>query len=80
MSPFEKREALKTLETHCYRICFYLLNEEKTACEAAKRALIQLYGDDALWTMNEQLRENRIRKISSFHALAVREGVSRFRT
>ncbi len=33
---------LKKHENDCYRICYYLLQSEKMACEAAKKSIVQL--------------------------------------
>mgnify|MGYP001233719565 FL=1 len=67
----DKRRALQKLERYCYRVCLYLLNEEEPASEAAKQALVQLYREDSLWSLNEGSRADYVRKVCSSHALAL---------
>jgi len=63
MNDYAKRvEALKSVETICYTLCFRVLEEEKAAIEAAKLALIDLFRDEMFCKLEGEERLGRVRK------------------
>lgn len=63
MIDYRKRvDSLKTIEVLCYSLCIHLLAEEVLAANAAKAALLDLFGDEQFWKLEGSEREQRVRK------------------
>ncbi len=69
-----KRSAiLKNHENDCYSICFYLLQCEKLACEAAENALYNLIFCDTYFVSDSHTQSNLLRKESMKSALQTKK-------
>ncbi|WP_461479586.1 hypothetical protein [Paenibacillus sp. PvR148] len=64
---------LKKHENDCYSICLYLLQSEKLACEAAKKALYNLSICDSFFAANPQTVSELLRKESMRSALQMKK-------
>ncbi|NTZ17995.1 hypothetical protein EXW96_10570 [Paenibacillus sp. JMULE4] len=64
---------LKKHENDCYSICYYLLQSEKMACEAAKKALYSLSRCDSFFAENTQAVRELVRKEAMKSALQLKK-------
>jgi hypothetical protein len=72
----KKRGAiLKKHENKCYSICFYLLQCEKMAYEAAKHALYTLIMCDSFFVADCQTKSDILRKESIKSALHIKKNI-----
>jgi len=69
----EKVETLKRFETYCYQIAFYILQNEKSAIEATKSALIELSMDDEFFTKPLTIQQQMLKRISMKKSIAVKQ-------
>jgi DNA-directed RNA polymerase specialized sigma24 family protein len=69
----ERLSILKKHENDCYRMCFYLLQSEKMACEAAKDALYKLIEGDSFFAADSQTKNDLLRKESMKSALQIKK-------
>lgn len=60
---FSKRiSILRNLETECYQICFYLLNNEKIAVQSAAQTLYSLFNHTVFFDMNTRDQKSHLRQ------------------
>lgn len=64
---------LKKYENDCYSICYYLLQSEKMACEAAKKALFNLSRCESFFAANSQTVRELLRKEAMKSALQMKK-------
>ena len=60
---------LRSCESVVYTICLTMLPDEARACEAAKRILIELFGDSDFWMKPEKDRQAYMTRICIRHCL-----------
>ncbi|MBB6675428.1 hypothetical protein [Cohnella nanjingensis] len=65
----EKVTELKLHEALCYRICYFLLENEFDACAAAEHALLALYRDEAFWRASPDSRPELAKRAATSEAL-----------
>ncbi|TJY44426.1 hypothetical protein E5161_03330 [Cohnella pontilimi] len=65
----ERIAELRALEADCYGVCFYMLQEEKSALQAAQAALADLYRDGEFWRLQVQERERQLFRVAVSRAL-----------
>lgn len=64
MLTFQKKVAvLKNCESIVYTICLSILTDEHSACEMAKRVLIELFKDSEFWMREEKDRQAYISRL-----------------
>lgn len=51
---------LRAFEAECYGVCLYMLQEEKSAVQAAQAALADVYRDAEFWMLTAEERERRL--------------------
>lgn len=73
MERSERISILKQHEAACYSICYYLLQSEALACDAAKHALCSLMKCDAFFKANARTVSDLLRKESMKSALQIRK-------
>jgi hypothetical protein len=61
----QRATLLKSYETECYSVCFYLLQCETKAVEASKQALINIIRDDRFFLHQEHYRDECVRKAAA---------------
>ncbi|MCM3626800.1 hypothetical protein M3194_05430 [Paenibacillus glycanilyticus] len=59
-----KISILRRYETYCYQICYYLIQNESNASQAAKEALLSIAVDAFFFTDSDETRREKIRRIS----------------
>ena len=69
MDTVERLRILRDYESFCYRVCFYLLENERLAAASAQQAMLELYADAAFFRSPNGEKANIIRKIAAKHAL-----------
>ncbi len=70
MLSFEERvDLLRSYETDCYRICYFILNCEQLALTAAQHTLFQLLNDDNFFQQDDVYRALRTKYMSKKSAL-----------
>ncbi|MDF2962166.1 MAG: hypothetical protein K0S39_3901 [Paenibacillus sp.] len=69
----ERISILKKQENDCYSMCFYLLQCEKLACEAAKDALYNLVQSDSFFNADCRTQAGLLRKESMMSALQIKK-------
>ncbi|AFH62289.1 hypothetical protein B2K_16435 [Paenibacillus mucilaginosus K02] len=79
MEMIDRIAALKRHEVECYRICYYLLQCEKLASEAATIALRNLSCYDTFFTSELDKAKEILRKASLQSALSVKKKYLNFK-
>jgi hypothetical protein len=57
----QRAAILRGYEAKCYSVCYYILQCESKAIEAAKRALLNIIKNDLFFLNNDQLRNEVLR-------------------
>ncbi|MBD2845078.1 hypothetical protein IDH44_07735 [Paenibacillus sp. IB182496] len=76
MTLTRKIEVLREYEKDCYRICYFLLECERRAEDAAKDALYQLCCDASFFVQPPAAQKKRVRRTAVEHALALGDFVA----
>lgn len=73
-----KVATLKQYESECYRICFYLAKNDKTACKAAEEAMVALFSNDDFWLADERKRRKAVHRAAAGSCIKLlqRQGVA----
>lgn len=66
---YKRSNILREYEIYCYRICFYLLECEKLALQAAETTLYQLFFDHLFYLQDDKARKMQVLKASINGAL-----------
>lgn len=66
---YERINILKTYEEYCYQVCFYLLDCDNTAVQAAKQALYELFKDGLVYHQENEDIKKIVRKAAIRAAL-----------
>ncbi|GIQ67214.1 hypothetical protein DUZ99_17635 [Xylanibacillus composti] len=69
----DKTAALRHYETYCFQISYYLLEKEELAIEAVSQAFIQIYKNDAFFSMGEMEQRAHMKQCVIRHALEARK-------
>ncbi|MUG71578.1 hypothetical protein [Paenibacillus validus] len=73
METMERLSTLKKHETDCYSICYYLLQCDKTALEAAQKALCNLIKCDLFFVADAHTVRELLRKESIQSSLQIKK-------
>ena len=60
---------LRLYEIYCYRVCYYLLQNEVLASESSKTTLMELFRHENFFQSSESERKRIIHKIATKHSL-----------
>lgn len=60
---------LKLYEVYCYRICYYLLQNEKLASETSKTALLELFRHESFFGSTDSEKKQIVYKVATKHSL-----------
>ncbi|MDI4646027.1 hypothetical protein [Cohnella hashimotonis] len=63
-------DILRSLETEAYRMAYYLLEDDGSACEAAKRALFALHAAQELTALTHEARRSLLKRFVMREAIA----------
>ena len=74
----ERINKLREYEQDCYSICYYVLQCEKSACEAAKDALCRLYQSERFFAEDPVAVQQALRNVSIACALQLGNRVISF--
>lgn len=68
----DRLSVLRKYEERCYSICYYLLQNEETAYEAAKMALLNVFASHPFFAADAETQQQLLREQSihcSFHCM-----------
>jgi len=65
----DKLTVLKQLETDCYSLCLFLLEEEKAAILAAQHTLIDLFDDSIFWKNDDSGKQSLMVRRATYYCL-----------
>jgi hypothetical protein len=69
MDFLKRTSILKTFEVDCYSICFYILQCEKLAMEAATKVMLELYLHETFYLQDPEAKKITLKNTSIKQAL-----------
>lgn len=65
MNHSQRIQALRDVELECYRICYFLLENEASAWRAASAALVLLYKNEHFYRSTGSCRSRLMRRVAA---------------
>ncbi len=60
---------LRLYEIYCYRVCYFLLQNEVLASESSKTALLELFRHESFFQSSESEKKRIVYKVATKHSL-----------
>ncbi|XEC97214.1 hypothetical protein AB6A23_12050 [Paenibacillus tarimensis] len=69
----DKISILKAYEIECYRICVYLLGDNRPASIAAEETMVDLFKSESFWQADEEQRRKLLQRFAVSRSLQARK-------